>query len=70
MGYQAGELKLEPQEVVVSGPASRVSLATRARVVVSLAGIRESIEQDYPVEVLDQNNTVIRALPFSPRLCT
>ena len=66
VGYQAGELKLEPQEVAVSGPASRVSLATQARVVVSLAGIRESIDQDYPVEVLDQNNTVVPGVTIQP----
>jgi YbbR domain-containing protein len=66
VGYQAGELKLEPQEVVVSGPASAVSLVTRARVAVSLAGIRESIEQDYPVEVLDQNSQLIPGVAVQP----
>lgn len=66
IGYQAGELKLEPQEVVVSGPASAVSLASRALVVVGLAGIRESIDQDYPVEVLDQNNKAIPGLAVQP----
>jgi YbbR domain-containing protein len=67
VGYQAGELKLEPEEVVVSGPTSSVSLATRARVVVSLAGIRESIDQNYPVEVLDQNNTVLPGVAVQPQ---
>lgn len=59
IGYQAGELKLEPREVVVSGPASSVAQAVRARVVVSLAGIRESVDEDYPVEVLDQDNGAV-----------
>jgi YbbR domain-containing protein len=66
VGYQAGDLKLQPQEVDISGPSSLVALATRARVVVSLAGIRESIDQDYPVEVLDQNNKVIPGLAVQP----
>ncbi len=66
VGYQAGELILVPQEVVISGPASRVSLATRARVVVNLEGIRESIEQDYPVEVVDQNNAEIAGVAVQP----
>jgi YbbR domain-containing protein len=66
VGYQAGELKLDPREVVVSGPASAVSLVTRARVAVTLAGIRESVEQDYPVEVLDQNSQSIPGVAVQP----
>ena len=66
IGYQAGELKLAPEEVLVSGPASGVARATRARVVVSMAGIRESIDQDYPVDVVDQNNTTLTAVSVQP----
>lgn len=66
IGYQAGELKLDPQEVDISGSASQAAQATRARVVINLAGIRESIDQDYPVEVLDQNNKVVEGLTVQP----
>jgi len=66
IGYQAGELKLEPQEVVVSGPTSTVSQSTRARVVVPLAGIRESIDQDFAVEVLDENNAAVPGVAAQP----
>ncbi len=66
VGYQAGNLVLVPQEVLISGPASRVSLVTGARVVVNLEGIRESIEQDYPVELVDLNNSEIQGVAVQP----
>ena len=66
VGYQAGDLKLDPREVLVSGPESHVSLVTRARVAVSISGIRESIDQDYLVEALDQNNAPVEGVTVSP----
>jgi YbbR domain-containing protein len=66
VGYQSGDLGLEPQEVLIAGPESRVSLVTRVRVVININGIRESIDQDYPVQALDQNNTVIEGVSISP----
>ena len=46
-----------PQEVLISGPASRVSLGYESSAWLSTCnGIRESIDQDYPVQALDQNN--------------
>lgn len=65
-GYQAGDLVLEPQEVRLSGPESRISLVTRLRVVVNISGIRESIDQDLPVEALDQNNAAVEGISMSP----
>ena len=66
VGYQAGDMRLEPQGVQVSGPESRVSMVTRARVVVNISGIRESINQDYQVEALDQNNAAVDGITVSP----
>lgn len=66
VGYQAGDLSLEPQNVLVSGPESRVSMVTRVRVVVNINGIRESIDQDYQVQALDQNNAIVDGVSISP----
>jgi YbbR domain-containing protein len=66
IGYQAGDLTLEPQQVLVSGPESRVSLVTRVRVVVNISGIRESIAQDFQVEALDQNNATVDGIAVNP----
>jgi YbbR domain-containing protein len=66
VGYQAGELGLEPQHVSLSGPESRVSIVTRVRVLVNIGGIRESIDQDFPVEALDQNNAAVQGVTILP----
>ena len=66
VGYQAGDLRLQPQEVVVSGPQSRVSDVTRVHVVVNVGDIRDSIDQDFEVEVLDQNNVAVDGITVTP----
>lgn len=66
VGYQAGDLKLEPQEVQISGPETLVSTVTRARVVIDISGIREGVDQDFQVEVLDQNNASVNGVSVSP----
>ncbi|NUQ84911.1 MAG: hypothetical protein HUU11_09375 [Anaerolineales bacterium] len=60
LGYQAGEVTINPTEVIVSGPESIVNQATRARVFLNLDGARENIEQSNPIQILDENNNVIR----------
>ncbi|HKJ40387.1 MAG TPA: CdaR family protein, partial [Anaerolineales bacterium] len=62
IGYQAGDVDIEPTEVVISGPESLVNQAARARVFVSLDGIRENIDQSADIQIMDENNLQIRGL--------
>jgi YbbR domain-containing protein len=66
VGYQAGDLTLEPRVVLVSGPESKVASVSRVRVAVSISGIRESIDQDLPVTSLDQNNGPVDGITLDP----
>lgn len=66
IGYQAGDVKIEPTEVVISGPESLINQATRARVSVNLDGIREDIDQSNPIQIVDENNEVIPGLSITP----
>ena len=66
IGYQAGNIEINPIEVVISGPESIVNKATRARVFVSLDGVRENIEQMSPIQILDEDNSAIRGLSVNP----
>lgn len=66
IGYQAGEARLTPQEVIVSGPQSLIEQVARVRVSVNIAGVRESIDQSLAVQALDQNNRVINGLGLNP----
>ena len=65
-GYQVGEASMELKEVAVSGPESIVRQATRARVLVSLDGVRESIEEIVPIQILDAQNEVLQGLTINP----
>ncbi|HEX5807566.1 MAG TPA: CdaR family protein [Anaerolineales bacterium] len=65
-GYQVGEATMEESEVTISGPASLVRRATRARVPVSLDSVRESIEESIPIQILDSQNEVLQGLTINP----
>ncbi len=66
IGYQAGEARLTPQEVIISGPQSLVEQVVRLRVSVNIAGVRESIEQSLPVQALDSNNRALNGVGLNP----
>jgi YbbR domain-containing protein len=66
VGYQAGDTNLEPREVIIAGAQSVVERVIRARVALSLDGIRESFDQSLPVEILDENSQPIVGLTITP----
>ena len=66
IGYQAGDVNIEPTEVAISGPKSLVDQATRARVVINLDGIRENIEESKVIQIMDDGNTIIQGLTVTP----
>lgn len=66
IGYQAGEVTINPTEVVISGPESIVNQAVRARVFINLDGVRENIEQSNPIQVVNEDNLVIQGLTVTP----
>jgi YbbR domain-containing protein len=66
-GYQAGSATLDSQEVSISGPESLVQDAMRARVMVNLAGMRESIENEpVPIQIINSKNEILRGLTINP----
>ncbi|HEY6074859.1 MAG TPA: CdaR family protein, partial [Anaerolineales bacterium] len=67
VGYQAGDATVDPLSVVVAGAKSAVDRVTRARVAVSLDGARETVDESFPVQVLDANGSVVSGLSISPQ---
>ncbi len=65
-GYQAGEATKEAKQVAISGPESIVQRATRARVVISLDGARESVNESLPVQIVDAQNKPLKGLTLNP----
>jgi YbbR domain-containing protein len=66
IGYQAGDVSLDPLEVVVAGAESQVQKVTRARVSANLNGIRENFDQTLRVEVLDESGQRVDGVTVSP----
>lgn len=66
VGYQVGEVSLEPLSVIVSGAQSRVQEVTRARVSIDLNRIRENYDQFVKVEALDERGQPVSGVTVSP----
>jgi YbbR domain-containing protein len=67
-GYQTGEPSKELNKVTISGPESLVQRATRARVPVSLDGVRESINESVTIQILDAQNKALKGLTINPEV--
>lgn len=67
IGYQAGDAELDPLTVVIAGAESKVNLVERARVSVSVEGIREKIDESLPIEILSQDGQEVEGLSVSPK---
>ncbi len=66
VGYQAGEVTLDPKDVTISGPKSIVNQAAKARVLVSLEGVRENIDHETTIQILDDKNKSVQGLSITP----
>jgi YbbR domain-containing protein len=66
IGYQAGDVDIEPTEVIITGPESLVNQADRARVLISLDGIRESLDTSISIQIMDEDNSVVQGLTITP----
>ena len=65
-GYQVGEATMNITQVTITGPDSLVRQATRARVAINLDGVRESIEESVPIQIIDAQNKALRELTINP----
>jgi YbbR domain-containing protein len=65
-GYEAGDATMDLTEVTISGPESIVQRADRARVLISLDGVRESIDESLPLEIVDEENIGLQGLTINP----
>lgn len=68
IGYQVGEVSLDPVEVVVAGAQSQVEKVKRVRASVNLNGIRENFDQTLRVEVLNEDGQKVDGVTVSPEL--
>jgi YbbR domain-containing protein len=65
-GYKAGDTTKDVTEVTISGPESLMQSVARARVVISLDNVRESIDESLPIQVVDAENNPVQGLTINP----
>ncbi len=70
LGYQAGELQIAPQKVVITGPASSVERAAEAQVVLDIGEKRQSIRGDFRLRVVDQAGKELPYVSCDPATVT
>ncbi len=66
IGYQAGTAKLDPGQIILSGPQPQIERVARAQVELSIAGVRQDIQSTLPVRIVDANGKVIDGLTVNP----
>lgn len=66
VGYQLGEINLEPNAVIVSGAQSQVEKVIRTRISIDLNRIRENFDQSIQVEALDERGEIVNGVTVSP----
>jgi len=66
IGYKAGDPVLDLENIIITGPKSIVEQAVRARVLVSLEGARESIDQSLVVQIVDAKNNRVNGIGVTP----
>jgi YbbR domain-containing protein len=67
IGYQAGDATVEPTQIAISGPESIVKQAARARVLVNLEDARESVDEVFDVQILDEENSLLNGVTINPQ---
>ena len=67
IGYQAGDAIVDPTQIAISGPESIVKQAVRARVLVNLEDVRESVDEVLDVQILDEKNSLLNGVTINPQ---
>jgi YbbR domain-containing protein len=66
IGYQPGDMSVDPQQVVLAGPESLIARVEHVRVTVDITGIRDGYDQSVPVEAVDKDGAVVGGLTIHP----
>ena len=66
VGYAAGTPDMEPADVLLSGPESQIKQAASVRVDLSIAGLRQDVQNSLPAKVLDTTGKIVTGLTVSP----
>ncbi|HTP01313.1 MAG TPA: CdaR family protein [Anaerolineales bacterium] len=66
IGYEAGQLAMDPKQVVLAGPQSIVNRVKSARIGINVSGTRENVDESIPIQVVDQNKAPVAGVTIQP----
>jgi YbbR domain-containing protein len=66
LGYEKGELELDPEEVIISGPKSIVNQVDRVQINLDIAGRTENLLSSVPVNVLNTAGENVDEISVTP----
>ncbi len=66
VGYQASTPTMNPEEVVISGPASLIAKVARIQADLSIAGLRQDVQTSVPLRALDANGVALSGPAINP----
>ena len=66
IGYQAGEVVMDPTQAVISGPESLVTQVKQIRADVDLTNTRQSIETSVPIHAVDESGSTVARISIHP----
>ena len=65
-GMAVGQIEIEPQEVIISGPNSYLDTVSEAIATIKLNGETASFERDIKISALGENSKELTGVTFSP----
>lgn len=66
LGYQAGAPQADPDRVIVSGAASKVSQVNMVRAVVDITNASQNLDASTPLQALDLNEQPVQDVTLTP----
>ena len=66
IGYQAGDVSLDPAEVIVSGPQSRVEQVAHLSVTFDITDLRQNVDTTLALQALDDQGAAVSGLTLQP----
>ncbi len=66
IGFKAGDVSLDPTEVVVSGPESIVAQVKQIQAVLDMTNARQSVDTSLPLNIVADNSSILNRITIHP----
>lgn len=67
LGYQRGDLTVDPQDVTISGPDTLVKRVKLVRAPIDITGATQNVRRNVTVQLVDENGNLVNGLAVTPQ---